>query len=213
MNTGNQRIKTDPQLNRRITSRRNKLNRNFEPSSFEVDNSPIHHSMITGQANSYRNIKPSPHKSYVFGKRKGRGRGIKTGNNSLHRKKIEKEFGRPRDLVPLSDQKTRKKGGRLGKQRKESIKSLRYKDKDVDIYQFKKAYKSMTNDYPNLETINFKNNVIKGNLANIIHDVVPKRRPKKLTLDLTGNVFQNMDEWDLEKFRDICKAKNIYLVL
>ena len=71
----------------------------------------------------------------------------------------------------------------------------------------------MTNDYPNLEMINFKNNVIKGNLANIIHDVVPKRRPSKLTLDLTGNLFQNMDDWDLDKFRDICKSKNIILVL
>ena len=89
------------------------------------------------------------------------------------------------------------------------MKSLRYKDKDIDIYQFKKTYKKMTNDYPKLEVINFKNNTIKGNLANIIDEVVPKRRPYPLMFDMRDNRFVNMNVWDLEKFTDICKSKNI----
>lgn len=133
-----------------------------------------------------------------------------TSNNSLQRTGFGSDSNQRFQHVSnrkLISKKKKKKGKKM------STKSLRYKNKDIDIYSFKKVYKNMTNDYPNLEIINFQNNRFKGNIANIINDVIPKRRIYTMTLDMRNNEFFNMNERDLQKFKEMCRLKNVVVLL
>lgn len=134
-----------------------------------------------------------------------------TSNNSLQRKMMTSESNQR--FQHVSNRKLVSKKAKKKKGKKFKTTSLRYKNKEIDIYSFKKVYKNMTNDYPNLEVINFQNNVFKGNIANIIHDVIPKRRANPMTLDLRNNTFNHMSERDLQKFKEICRLKNVVVFL
>lgn len=131
-----------------------------------------------------------------------------TTNNSLQRRNFNPQtnqrFKHVSSRKLVNNKKPKKK-----KDKKLKATSLRYKNKDIDIYSFKKVYKNMTNDYPNLEIINFQNNKFRGNIANIINEVIPKRRQNQMTLDLRNNVFFNMTERDLENLKEICRLKNV----
>jgi hypothetical protein len=133
-----------------------------------------------------------------------------TSNNSLQRKNFGHESNQR-----LQHVSTRKLASKKKKKKEKKFKatSLRYKNKEIDIYGFKKVYKNMTNDYPNLEIINFQNNKFKGNIANIIHEVIPKRRAQAMTLDLRNNHFYNMNERDLQNLKEICRLKNVKVLL
>ena len=134
-----------------------------------------------------------------------------TSNNSLQRKTFSNS--NQHRFQNISSRKLVTKKSKKKREKKLKTTSLRYKNKEIDIYSFKKVYKNMTNDYPNLEVINFQNNNFKGNIANIINDVIPKRRVYPMTLDLRNNFFVNMNERELQNLKEICRLKNVVVLL
>ena len=187
--------------NRRMFNEKGKSYTNFNQSSVSggfgnfIDQIPINQSVVLGNQR----------------KKNFNGRLTLTSNNSLQRRIMTSDSNQRFQHISnrkLETKKTKKKKGKKFK-----TTSLRYKNKEIDIYSFKKVYKNMTNDYPNLEVINFQNNIFKGNITNIINDVIPKRRKNPMTLDLRNNSFVNMNESDLLKFKEICRLKNVVVFL
>lgn len=163
-----------------------------------MDHIPMNQSVVLGSQRNQRNH--SRHNRLTM-----------TSNNSLQRRVMNSDSSQR--FQHVSSRKLHAKRPKRKKEKKLKAKSLRYKNKEIDIYSFKKVYKNMTNDYPNLEVINFKHNTFRGNIANIIHDVIPKRRCYPMTLDLRDNFFVNMNERDLQNLKETCRIKNVVVLL
>jgi hypothetical protein len=173
----------------------------------------FNHSSVSGGFGNFIDQIPI-NQSVVLGnqrKKKFNGRLTLTSNNSLQRRVMTSDSNQRFQHISNRKLETKKPKKKKGKKFKTT--SLRYKNKEIDIYSFKKVYKNMTNDYPNLEVINFQNNIFKGNITNIINDVIPKRRKNPMTLDLRNNSFVNMSESDLLRFKEICRLKNVVVFL
>lgn len=139
------------------------------------------------------------------------GRLTMTSNNSLQRRIMNSDSNQR--FQHVSNRKLHAKRPKRKRDKKLKARSLRYKNKEIDIYSFKKVYKNMTNDYPSLEVINFQGNTFKGNLTNIINEVIPKRRAHPMTLDLRNNYFVNMNDRDLQSLKETCRLKNVVVLL